>query len=126
MLLLLQGPSDVALAALANMIVKNGPEWRYLSPETVDGILGQLIQGGDEAMAFILAESVRGLEEDGLHAVMPCPSNELSDMLREELKDSCITVLLDEDPSAADHDYHVNPKGKSAKKLYEEIAKLFE
>lgn len=126
MLLLLQGPSDVALAAVANMIVKNGPEWRYLSPETVDGILGQLIQGGDDAMVYILSESVRGLEEEGLHAVMPCPSADLNDMLRLELKEACTTVLLDEDKDAAEHDYHISPKGKSAKRLYEEIAKLFE
>src|SRR5206468_181749 len=97
------------LAAVANMIVKNGPEWRYLSPETVDGILGQLMQGGDEAMAYILSESVRGLEEEGLHAVMPCPSKELSNMLREELKEACTTVLLDEDENAAEHDYHIDP-----------------
>ncbi len=125
MLLLLQGPSDVALAGVANLIVKRHSEWRYLSPEVVDAVAGQLLMGGDELTAHIMVECVRSLAEDELHAVMPCPVNELGDLLREELGSGCITVLIAEKKDISDHDHHIVSKGKSAKKLYEEVIALF-
>lgn len=134
MILLLQGPSDVARISIAEKIVKERPDWRHIPVERIGEMvdmganaLGELFQGGE--MQFIVAcQCAKQLkDEENFHTVMTMEAapDSLED-LRDELGEHFYAVHVGEDnESAAFCDYVIEGK-KSVNAAYSLLKQLIE
>ena len=126
MLLVIHGSSAVAEGTVANLIVKNRPEWRYVPPETIGAIVAQLgmeMDDDNELAAMFYAECIRGLWEEGCHVVQTASG--LPKSVQKEMADEITTVfIVDAKKTKKSFDHMIDSEGMSAKKIYEAMVPL--
>ena len=128
MLLILDGSSKVAQAAIANLIIKRRGAWRHLPPSDFATIIEQFglpVEGNSALAGMLFMECVRTLEEEGGHVIQP--SHHLPAELDDLRGDGCMVIYVGKDPEDAEgYDHVVETDNRTAEGIFEALLPVLE
>lgn len=111
MILLLQGASDVARAAVAGKLVQEYPEWKHIPLEILYEVTqkyGLDLGSNEQVLTRVACHTARELHDQHFHIVLSSPAAaDILSVMEDEFGEDLVTVHLGteelEDPSVFDH-----------------------
>ena len=131
MVILLEGTSDLARAAVAEQVTELHPEWKHLALEVIAEVAGR----GDDAdrserqqfSLEVVKRCAEELSQSGLHMILSMPAMPDQAMaLQDMLAPECIAVCLGDTAAADRYDYVLDTSVQSVKDIVTFLDTLIE